>query len=121
MNSSPRQTERNAKRAAVQARWQAEAERKQEWHTMPLEEAVKRLASLRADAEMGAQIIQQRAREREEDQKCVICGLAIKGVPASIITVRDQATLLAYNEYYCSAECVARKQQRQTGQLTLAR
>lgn len=119
MASSPRQTERNQKRAAAQARWSAEAAAKHEWQTMPLEDAKRHLAELRSEAELAAQIIQQRLRESAEDLKCVICSIPIRGVPASIITVRDVATGIYSNDYYCSAECVARKQQRQTGLLSL--
>jgi hypothetical protein len=116
-----RQEERNQQREAVKIRWAREKAVETEWQKMSIEDAKRVLAELRADAELGARILQQRLGREKPEMKCIICGSRIDGYPVSQAPVRDAATGIYENVFYCSVECVARKNQQQTGVLTLAR
>ena len=119
--ATDRQNLRAEKQKAAKARWARHAEAKADWQSMPLDEAKQHLAEMRADIELGAHIIQQRIGQETPVPHCVICNTEIKGLPAQTVPIRDHATGLYTNEFYCSAECVVRKNQRQSGVLSLAR
>jgi len=77
------------------------------WQTAPLEEAVARLADLRRDAELGAQIIQRRLNEeRREEIRCAQCKREIAdGKWAYLNTPLNLETGMHEKIYYCSSRC----------------
>jgi hypothetical protein len=111
--------DRNQLREALKTRYERQRQLKEDWEHMSLEQAVKTLADMRADMQQGAEIIQSRLSAQKGADRCVVCGKEITGNPTSIETIRDPETALMYNKFYCSAECVARKQQGLTGVLAL--
>jgi hypothetical protein len=112
---------RSQQREAIKARYERQRQLKDDWERMSLEQALRTLADMRADMQQGAQIIEQRLSKQKAEQVCVVCNKPIPGNPTSIETVRDPETAIMYNRFYCSAECVARKNQSQYGILSLAK
>jgi hypothetical protein len=119
--AAERKNLRQQRQLAAKARWSKQADAKADWETMPLDEAKAALAEMRADAELGARIIQERIGKERPEQVCAVCGTVIKGLPAQIVPVRTDSTGLWDNIFYCSAECVVRRNQKQSGILSLAK
>lgn len=99
-----------AARDLVNLRWERTSEEEAEvaklWNSLPLDEAIKRLAFLRAECERASNILNARMTTTQDGKvTCVTCGkLARDNEMVFTTAVKNQAGIY-YNIFCCTANC----------------
>lgn len=91
-----------------------------DWHHIPVDEGNVLLGDLKEEFERAAKIMQQ----RQQASLLVICACGCKrellpGQACMSRTLRDDRTLLPYNIYFATQECVRQQNKKQYGMAEL--
>lgn len=88
-----------------------------DWHNIPVPEGNVLLGDLKEEFERAAKIMQQRQVALSEVEcACGTCGRRFLPALACMSrTLRDPATLLPYNIYFATQECVRQQNKKQYG------
>lgn len=114
VEKSPEFYKERAKKAAA-ARWEG----RDKWTDMPLLEAERKLAEMRAELERATEIVRRRLTVADF-VKCDTCSKEIaNGRWAQVRTRHDFDTGLPVSIYFCSARCISLFNQKTQGTLDL--
>lgn len=92
-----------------------------DWHNIPVPEGNVLLGDLKEEFERAAKIMQQRQVALSEVEcACGICGRRFLPALACMSrTLRDEKTLLPYNIYFATQECVRQQNKKQYGMVEM--